>query len=192
MKIDKPFLDILILFIAFTILAGCPSSETVENVTELMEAFDGVHIHTLDLEKIVGIGKPAISVLAGMLSSTDQSTRWAAVMSLSAIGHQLNVPHLVLADLKKACGDEDISVRVTAAELALSFGDESGLPVLIAALVSDRIMQPSEPPTPVYTQVISALTTYTTQSFLTKEDWKDWWDENKGQLRWSGEDETFK
>ena len=68
MKIDKPFLDILILFIAFTILAGCPSSETVENVTELMEAFDGVHIHTLDLEKIVGIGKPAISVLAGMLS----------------------------------------------------------------------------------------------------------------------------
>lgn len=191
MKIDKQFLDILILLIAFTLLAGCPSSETVENVTELMEAFDGVNIHTLDLEKIVGIGKPAIPVLAWMLRSTDQSTRWAAVMSLSAMGHELNVPHLVLADLKKACHDEDISVRVTAAELVLSFGDESGLPVLIAALVSDRIMQPSEPPTPVYTQVMSALTTYTTQSFSTKKDWQDWWDKNKRQLTWSVEDETF-
>jgi hypothetical protein len=192
MIIKTTFLHIVVLFIAFSLLAGCPSKKTIENVTEVIEAFDGVNIHTLDLEKIVGIGKPAIPVLAEMLSSTDKSTRWAAVMSLSAIGHELNVPYLVLADLKKACGDEDISVRVTAAELVLSFGNESGLPILIAALVSDKIMQPSEPPTPVYTQVMSALMTYTTQSFSKMKDWQAWWDKNKGQLTWFGKDEKFK
>ena len=59
-----------------------------------------------------------------MLSSTESSTRWAAVMSFSAIGHELNVPYLILTHLKKACDDGDISVRVTAAELLLSFGKE--------------------------------------------------------------------
>jgi hypothetical protein len=192
MKIKTTFLHIVILLIAVLLLAGCPSKETVKNVTGVIDAFDGVNIYTLDLEKIVGIGKPAVPVLAEMLSSTDKPTRWAAVMSLSAIGHELSVPFLVLPDLKKACGDEDISVRVTAAELVLSFGNESELPVLITALVSDQIMQPSEPPTPVYTQAMSALMTYTTQSFSKKKDWQAWWDKNKGQLTWSGEDEKFK
>lgn len=191
MKTKAALLHILLILMAFTLSAGCPGQERVEEVAGVIEVFDGVNLHTLDMGTIIGIGKPAIPVLAGMLSSTDTSTRWAAVMSLSAIGHECNAGHLILDDLKRACADEDLSIRVTAGELVLSFGDESGLPVLIAALESDQILQPSEPPTPVTTQVMSALMTYTTQSFSTQKEWQIWWDNNKGQLTWSGEDEIF-
>lgn len=185
------FPNIFVLLIAVWLLIGCSSKETIENVTETIEAFDGVNIYTLDLKKIVEIGKSAVPVLAEILNSTNKSTRWAAVMSLSAIGHQLDAAYLVLPYLKKACNDEDISVRVTAAELVLSFGDKSGLPVLIADLVSDQIMQPSEPPTPVYTQVMNILMIYTTQSFSKKKDWQAWWEENKEPLKWSSENGKF-
>lgn len=183
---------IAIVLIALPCIAGCPGRDQAEKVTEVIEAFDGVNIHTLDFQEIIGVGTPAISVLAGMLNDASKSIRWAAVMSLSAIGHALNVPNLVLLHIKKAYADEDISVRITAAELTLTFGDASGLPVLISALVSDQIMQPSEPPTPVYTQVMSTLMTYTTQSFSTKQEWETWWAQNKGYLSWSREDEKFK
>lgn len=162
------------------------ANETVKNETILaVNAFDGVNIYTLDLAKIVSLGTPAISVLVDILKDENSTAnqRWAAIMGLSVIGHDLNVSDKVLPHLKESLNDEDVNVRVTAATLVMSHGSKDGIPVLIAELENDAMLKPSEPPVPIKSYCAESLVFYTGQNFgVDKTKWQEWWDANKGSF----------
>lgn len=199
----------LIVIIAVGLISGCieeekpkekvtPPKEIVDESTknktyEIINKYDGVHFFTLDLDGITAIGEPAIPVLVEMLENDSADVRWAAVMGLDALGYKLNLSEKVLPHLKKALEDDDANVRVTAAEFVMAFGDKSGIPVMIDALDSDKMLHPSDLPTPIPNQAVFVLRMYTGQefSFLEKEEWQDWWNENKDTLEWNQENGKF-
>lgn len=183
---------IVLLVVLILNFKGCPKSEAQNKTEQAISGFDGINIYTLDSNKIIEAGKPAIPYLAKMLENESSSVRWAAVTGLAAIGHQLNASNEVLPHLKKAMDDSDISVRVTAAELVMSFHDKDGIPVLISALDSEEQMKPSEPPMPVKSYCAEMLVLFTGQDYGTdKAAWQSWWDENKDNLNWNSENEKF-
>lgn len=186
------YFSVLVLMLFFVSSCNGSSDKTKENVDAIFKAFDGLNIYTLDLEKMVELGVEAIPYLAKKLDSADQSDRWAAVMSLSAIGRHLGVKEKVLPDLLRALEDDDITVRVMAAELVVAFGEKDGIPVLIAALDSNEKLRPSEPPTPVTSKSLEVLKLYTTQTFFERQEWQNWWDQNKDSLVWVNDEEKFK
>ena len=171
-----------------------PAVETNESraaVQNITSSFDGINLYTLDIDSLVQIGKPAIPTLANMLDDTDASKRYAAVMGLSAIGHNDSSAN-VLSYLKKALADSDANVRVTAAELVMSFGDKEGIPVLIAELENTAILKPSEPVMPVNSYASLVLTRYTDQTFaVDKAQWQEWWNTNKGKINFDKENGKF-
>jgi hypothetical protein len=184
-RLHRTFITLSLFAALFTL--GCSSDEDrggpdvdIDQVLGTINAFDGVNISTLDLEAIVTAGREAIPLLVNLLRQDDRTKRWAALLALSAIGHERNAAGFVLPHLKSALGDSDISIRVTAAELVLSFGDRTGIPVLIDAVDSDEILQPAEPPTSVCTQAIRVLGHYTGQTFTEEADWQEWWEAKTG------------
>jgi hypothetical protein len=175
---------LLVVLVVFLCLSGCGCSktETTTNNTEgrvdqVLSGFDGKNIYTLDLDEMVAIGTPAIPYLSAKMSSSDKFERWAVIMSLAAIGRQLNAEDSILSYLMDAFDDEDVSVRVMAAELALAFGENSAIPILIAAMESDEAAKPSEPPIPITSQALAVLQLYTGQTFTEQQEWQDWWDQ---------------
>lgn len=176
------------LFNLVSSLKGKPVlNETIYNNTlTIINNFDGTNIYTLKLEEIVAIGKPAIFALAKILEDDNStaSQRWAAVMSLSELGHNLDLHREVLPYLEKALEDDDVNIRVTAATLAMSHGSKKGIPILIAQLENDAILKPSEPPIPIKSYCAESLTFYTTQAYgVDKGQWTNWWDTNKDKLK---------
>ena len=201
MKTDEAWLlRAFVVVSVFTALwaSGCSSDEDgdragfdPDQVLAVINDFDGANIPTLDLEAIVAAGPEAIPVLVNLLGQDDRSTRWAALLALAALGHQRSVAGSVLPHLKSTLTDPDISLKVTAAELVTSFGDKTGIPVLIDAVDSDETLQPAEPPTSVCTQAIRVLGHYTGQTFTEEADWQAWWDANQDSLDWDPDDERF-
>ena len=205
----------LIVIIAVGLISGCIGEEkpieeekpkekvtlpketvdesTKKKINEIINKYDGIHPFTFDLDGIIAIGEPAIPVLAEMLENDSADVRWAAVIGLGALGYELNLSEKVLPHLKKALEDDDVNVRVRSAEFVMAFGDKSGIPVMIDALDSDNMVHPTDLPTPIPNQVVFVLGMYTGQEFsvLEKEEWQDWWSENKDTLEWNKENGKF-
>ena len=161
-----------------------------------VNGFDGANISSLDLDTIVAGCASAIPVLEELLLQGDRAARWAALVALSATGHECNKAEAVMPLLKTALTDPDISMRVTAAELVTSFGDKAGIPVLIHAVDSAvQNLRPAEPPTSVCTQALSVLGHYlghlTDQEYNEKVGWQGWWDANQDSVEWDPENERF-
>ena len=202
---------ILPVLIGMTLLAGhsvlgCSSdddeSTTVSpaQIRAAIEGFDGANISSLDLDTIVEGCASAIPVLEELLAQGDRAARWAALVALSAVGHECNKAEAVLPLLKTALIDPDIyadiSMRVTAAELVTSFGDKAGIPVLIDAVDSnEKNLRPAEPPTSVCTQALSVLGHYlghlTDQEYTEEAGWQNWWDTNQDSVEWDPDNERF-
>jgi hypothetical protein len=183
-------------------VSGCSSEDdditTVdpEQIRAAINGFDGANISSLDLDPIVAACQAALPVLLERLTQGDRAARWAAIVALSAVGHQCNAGEAVLPHLKPALDDPDISMRVTAAELVTSFGDKAGIPVLIDAVDSDvGNLRPAEPPTSVCTQALSILGHYlghlTGQEYTQEGEWQDWWDTNQDSVEWDPDNERF-
>lgn len=169
---------IAVVLVICLFISGCAPAEKAETESNVKAIVDkGVDIYSLDYEAVLEIGEDAIPVLSEMLDSSDKIERWACVKFLSAIGHELNAEDDVLPHIKKLLDDEDISIRVITAELVLSLGDDSGIPVLIDLLGSEEMMYPSEPPLPIGAKAYDVLKLYTEQDFETKEEWDNWWSE---------------
>ena len=170
---------------------GVETNESRAQVQNITSSFDGINLYTLDLNQLIAIGKPAVPTLANMLNDSNSSKRYAAIMGLSAIGHN-DTSVNVLSDLKKALGDSDVNVRVTAAELVMSFGDKEGIPVLIAELENTATLKPSEPVMPINSYASLVLTRYTDQTFaVDKAKWQEWWLANKDKLKFDKENGKF-
>jgi len=187
------------VWVGFLFLNTCSSDlprfvdpKIKEQVNTCLDAFDGTNFNSLDLDRMVQIGTDAIEILREKIESPQESTRWAAVMALAAIGHQLGERDQVLPYIQKAMEDASISVRVTAAEVITSFGDKRGILVLIDALDSDQVLRPSEPTTPIATQVLSILKVYIGKDFQMESKWRAWWENNRDKIKWDSESETFK
>ena len=166
------------------------SKAAVQNITG---AYDGVNINTLNLSALTMVGKFAVPTLAKILEneSSTADQKYAALLGLSAIGHNDSSVN-VLSYLKGALDDSDVNVRVTAAELVMSFGAKEGIPVLIAELENEAIMKPSEPVMPIKSHCAILLERYTTQAFgVDKAQWTSWWDTNKNNLKFNKEDGKF-
>lgn len=178
--------------IQFPTAPGVETNESRAQVQNITSSFDGINLYTLDLNQLIAIGKPAVPTLANMLNDSNSDKRYAAVMGLSAIGHNDSSVN-VLAYLKKAMNDSDVNIRVTAAEIVMSFGDKEGIPVLIAELENTAILKPSEPIMPINAYASMVLTTYTGQNLgVDKAKWQDWWNTNKDKLKWDKSDGKFK
>ncbi len=164
-----------------------PTAETNESkaaVVTIVSGYDGVNINTLNLDALTAVGKFAVPTLVKMLDSNNSNERYAAVVGLSAVGHNSSVS--VLSYLKDAMTDTDVNVRVTAAELAMSFGSKDGIPVLIAELENTAILKPSEPVMQINSHCAMVLQAYTNQTFgVDKAQWNAWWDNNKNNLKWN-------
>jgi len=194
---------LLPVLIGMTLLAGhwvsgCSSDDeespaiSPAQIRAAVDAFDGANISSLDLDTIVGGCASAIPVLEELLAQGDRAARWAALVALSAVGHECNAAKAVLPLLKTPLSDPDISMKVTAAELVTSFGDKDGIPVLIDAVDSALPnLRPAEPPTSVCTQAISVLRHYTGQVFTEETQWQDWWEANRYSLEWDPKHERF-
>lgn len=159
------------MLILVSLIIGCAPRPAVEAT---IAKFDGVNLYTLDYDGIMEIGEAAIPVLADLAENGDKAERFAAISFLSALGHQLDAKKDVLEHIKKAFEDEDISIRVTAAELALSFEDEPGYEVLIDSLGNNEMMIPSEPPTTIHQNSLEALKYYSGEDFEEIHEWKNW------------------
>ncbi|UZE94091.1 MAG: HEAT repeat domain-containing protein [Candidatus Pacearchaeota archaeon] len=171
-----------IVFFRLDLFKSKVNEELMDQTTEIVTEFDGVNIYTLSLDKIVALGEPGIYALAEIYknesSKTDQ--RWAAIIGISAIGHDLDLSDKVLPYLKDALDDSDVNVRVTAATLVLSHGSKDGIPILIAELDNDATLKPSEPPLPVMSYCALMLIDFTGQDYgVDKTQWQSWWDTNK-------------
>jgi len=195
---------LLPVLIAVSLLAalwasGCSSDDdestaiSPEQIRAAVNGFDGANISSLDLGAIVPACASAIPVLEELLAQGDRAARWAALVALAAVGRQCNKADAVLPHLKDALNDpDDISMRVTAAELVTSFGDKAGIPVLIDAVDSDvRNLRPAEPPTSVCNQAITVLGHYTGQEHTREAEWQAWWDANQDSLEWDPDNERF-
>lgn len=188
-KLDIGFLTNLFKKVAPAIETN-ESKAAVQNITG---AYNGINIYTLNLSALVMIGKPAVPTLARILEneSSTSDQRYAALLGLSAIGHNDSSVD-VLGYLKGALDDSDVNVRVTAAELVMSFGDKEGIPVLIAELDNEAILKPSEPVMPINSHCALLLERYTTQNFgIDKAQWESWWNTNKASLKFNKEDGKF-
>jgi hypothetical protein len=175
-------------------VAPCDSNSggaSSDEVAIILTQFDGIRIDTLDLERMVAIGDAALSPLSGFTDHESAEMRWGAVMSLGAIGRQLDKGEKTGPMIAKRLDDPDIWVRVTAAELCASSGFKEGLPALIDAVDSDLQLRLSEPPSPIATQALMALKLYTGQDFLKEAHWRDWWDQNQDSLEWNPDNERF-
>ena len=170
---------------------GSVDPELRNQVVAIVEAFDGVNIHTLDQDALAELGVDAIPVLAELLEDSRVSVRWASVIGLSAIARRHDAASSVHPHLRAALDDEAIGVRVTAAELDIGLGDKAGFVVLIDSIDSDQQLRPSEPPTTVHTNSRRVLLFYTGQDFETEQAWQQWWDAHGDELDWSADDEHW-
>jgi len=180
------YFSVALVFI-FSCCACCPN----EDVSDVVAGFDGLNISSLDLDRIAEHGAGSIPACAGMLLDAERTVRWSGVMALSALGHETGAVLPALLALRVALFDPDVSVRVTAAELVMSFGDRSGIPILISALSCPGMLHPSEPPLPVCTQALDILREYTGHSYEDPSEWQSWWEANGDQLAWDGDNEKF-
>lgn len=188
-KLDLGFLTDLFMKIAPAIETN-ESKAAVQNITA---GYDGVNINTLNLSALVMVGKSAVPTLARILADVNSTAdqRYSALLGLSAIGHNDSSVN-VLSYLKGALDDTDVNVRVTAAELVMSFGDKDGIPVLIAELGNEAILKPSEPVMPIKSYCAIILERYTTQTLgVDKAQWESWWNANKNNLKFSKENGKF-
>jgi len=169
-----------------------PPVETNESraaVESVVSAYDGINLYTLNLSALVMIGKPAVPSLARILENENSTAtqKYASLLGLSAVARNTSVN--VLGYLKKALNYSDVNVRVTAAELVMSYGDKEGIPVLIAELENNAILKPSEPVMPINSYCAMVLERYTSQTFGTnKAQWQSWWDTNKNNLKFNVQD----
>ena len=161
------------------------SEEAMNQTSNIINEFDGVNIHTLDLDEIITLGESGIYALAEIYKNESSANqRWAIIMGLSAIGHDLNMTDKVLPYLEEALNDLDVNVRVTAASLVLSHGSTKGIPILIAELENENVLKPSEPVIPIKSYCAETLIIYTGQDYgANKEQWQSWWNENKETLK---------
>ena len=161
------------------------SEEAMNQTSNIINEFDGVNIHTLDLDEIITLGESGIYALAEIYKNESSANqRWAIIMGLSAIGHDLNTTDKVLPYLEEALNDPDVNVRVTAASLVLSHGSTKGIPILIAELKNENVLKPSEPVIPIKSYCAETLIIYTGQDYgANKEQWQSWWNENKETLK---------
>ncbi|GEM_PF-1222531 len=152
---------------------------------ELLSAigeFDGANIHTLDISRIKGMGKLTIPLLKELAYNGTISERWSAISSLSAIARDSDeeTKRDIIEYLKTRFEDSDATIKVTSAQLVLSFGDYSGIPVLIDALSSGEMKRPSEPPMYLRDYANLILMQYTGQNFgFNPDQWRDWWNKNQ-------------
>lgn len=173
-----------------------PSKETNESraaVQNIIENYDGVNINTLNLSALIALGKSVVPTLVRVLEDVNSTPdqKHAALLGLSAIGHNDSSVN-VLSYLKGALDDDNVNVRVTAAELVMSFGDKDGIPVLIAELENDAILKPSEPVMPIKSACALVLIKYTAQNFgVDKAQWQSWWESNKTNLKFNKENGKF-
>lgn len=187
-------------------VSGCSSDDdegtsiSPAQIRAAIDGFDGANISSLDLDTIVAGCGIAIPILEELLAQGDRAARWAALVALSAVGHECNRADAVLPLLKSVLSDldisDDISMRVTAAELVTSLGDKAGIPVLINAVDSDvENLRPAEPPTSVCTQALSVLGHYlghlTDQEYTEEAGWQGWWEANQDNVEWDPDNERF-
>lgn len=183
--------NVTAIFKGINIGSGKETPESKAQVDAVASGFDGINLNTLDIDKLVALGKQAVPTLTNMLNSSTASTRYAAVLGLGAIGHN-DAGANVLTPLKKALTDSDINVKVASAELVMSFGSKDGIPVLIETLNSTEILKATEPAMPANSYSSLILTRYTDQTFaVDKAAWQTWYDANKDKLKWSKENEKF-
>ena len=183
--------NVTAIFKGVNIGSGKETTESKAKVDSAVNGFDGINLNTLDLDKLIALGKSAVPTLTNLLNSTNASTRYAAVLGLGAIGHN-DASANVLTSLKKVLTDSDINVKIASAELVMSFGDKEGIPVLIETLNSTEILKATEPAMPANSYSSLILTRYTDQIFaVDKAKWQEWWLANKDKLKWNKENEIF-
>ncbi len=175
-------LALYVVFFRLDLFKGKVDEATMNKTTEIITEFDGINIYTLSLDEITALGEPGICALVEIYKneSSNADQRWAAIIGISAIGHDLDLSNKVLPYLKDGLDDADVNVRVTSASVVLSHGSTDGIPILIADVDNDSILKPSEPPMPIMSYCAETLTIYTGQDYgIDKEAWQSWWDTNK-------------
>lgn len=165
--------------------------DLLRQVMDILEAFDGLNIHTLDQEALAALGPDAIAALDLAFEDSRKKIRWGALMGLSGIGRVHGVTDDVVPALSRGFDDPEQAVRVTAGELVIGVGHKTGFDALIDALDSDALLQPSEPPTTVHTNTARVLTRYTDVTFDEEAQWRTWWEENGDDLQWDPIDEKY-
>jgi|GEM_PF-5297018 len=202
---------IIVLLIASLILSGCiegdipkelplgGSSGDAKDTDALIDDFEMDDYDSMDnLDDIIAKGEAAIPPLKEELKSEDPDRRWGATYAIGGIGFELDPDERdkVIPALKDGFDDEDPRLRQLSAGLAASFGDKSGLPILIEYLDDEELTFYAEPPEPYYVYSITVLRHYTGQDFgydmeASAEEnaeaigkWWGWWNTNGESLSW--------
>lgn len=170
--------------VLFALLSLCliPETEIGEKEAKDTEpfslGFDGTYPHLFDASNI----PLTLSQLKAVAAEGNLTERWAAVSALAALGRNSEEERkkVIVGYLKEVFDDPDASVRVTAAQHVISFGDPSGIPVLIRALSSSEAKFPAEPPTGIKDYSTLLLEDYTGLDFgFDEEAWLMWWNASK-------------
>ncbi len=182
----------LLLIVIFNF--GCKRIKQGEescDIDKLINDYDGINIYTLDLRKIIECDIYVVPKLSTYADDPSRNKRYAAIMGLSAIAKEYDMKETAVSVLKQKLKDQDISIKIIASSLLLSFGEKDGFDILIDNIDSEEMLRPSEPPMPISQKCLDTLRIYTGKDFSEKSEWSLWYKDNKEKLKWNAQDEKF-
>jgi HEAT repeat protein len=158
---------------SFERIADIESRSTEEILTRMEEGSPDVLAAGLEALRNRAAGNRG--ELLVVLRSESPIRRWAAATSLGSVPDSRG-------ELTEALGDDDVRVRVAAAQSLAQLGSRDGVPALIEALTSNQVML-GHPPVLVADHAAQVLEFATGTSAAAPQDnaearaakWRQWW-----------------
>lgn len=120
-----------------------PSGSDLEDqITAIIAKIDPATPSTYGApEEIIDFGRDSVPIMLELLESPDLPSRYAAVYVLSRLAEPEDIPEMLVG-----LEDDDFGNRATIAATLIWLGDNSGIEILEAALLSDEVLSFSHPP----------------------------------------------
>lgn len=163
------------------------SSEGLPSLEKVMETYDGEpNLSMQHLDEYVMQGPGVIDEVTPFIRDKDPKNRWLSVYVIGRVSDGERVQ--VLATLLE---DEVEAVRVSAAGTMANKGYVNALPVLIESLDSTGLIEWLHPEREIADFSLEVLTFYTKQSFQTKQEWEQWWQQQGTNLTWNANEQVY-
>ena len=177
---------ILVLFFLFRDKVT-ESSEGLPSLNKVMESYDGEpNLSMQHLDEYVMQGPEVIDEVVPFIDDKDPKNRWLAVYVIGRVSDGESVQ--VLEPLLE---DDVEGVRVSAAGTMANKGVVKTIPVLIESLDSTGTIEWLHPEREIADFALEVLTFYTKQTFQTKQEWQQWWQQQGATLTWNSNEQAY-
>lgn len=182
-------LGLILLFSLFFLFRSKErgSSEGLPSLNKVIESYTGEpNLSMQHLDEYVMQGPEVIDDVVPFIDDKDPKNRWLAVYVIGRVSDGETVQIL-----EPLLNDDVEAVRVCAAGTMANKGVVKAIPVLIESLDSAGLIEWLHPEREIADFALEVLAFYTKQTFQTKQEWQQWWQQEGKNVTWNADEQAF-